>query len=132
MIIWLLINQEINAYDQIKEKIKPQDFKFSKNQKIAEILYEHFEKGNSNNNIINLFNDEEIVNHITSIMADDFEITNNEKATKDILTIYEKEKLLNEKNNIIKHLEDKGLDKQEASELEKRLSTIIIQLAKMK
>lgn len=132
MIIWLLINPEINAYEQIKEKIKPQDFKFSKNQEIAEILYEHFEKGNSNNNIINLFSDEEIVNHITSIMADDFEITNNEKATKDILTIYEKEKLLNEKNNIIKQLEDKELDKQEASELEKRLSTIIIQLAKMK
>ncbi len=132
MIISLLINPEINAYEQINEQIKPQDFKFSKNQKIAEILYEHFEKGNSNNNIIDLFEDEEIVNHITSIMAEDFEITNNEKATKDILAIYQKEKLIDEKNKIIKQLENKQLNKEDSSNLEKRLSTIIIELAKMK
>ena len=132
MIISLLINPEINAYEQINEQIKPQDFKFSKNQKIAEILYEHFEKGNSNSNIIDLFEDEEIVNHITSIMAEDFEITNNEKATKDILAIYQKEKLIDEKNKIIKQLENKQLNKEDSSNLEKRLSTIIIELAKMK
>lgn len=132
MIISLLINPEIQAYDQIKEKIHPNDFKFYKNKKIAEILYEHFEKGNSNNNILDLFQDEEIVNHITYIMADDFEILDSKKAIIDIVTIYKKEKLLEEKNNIIKKLESKELDKEESIQLEKELNTVIIELAKMK
>ena len=55
-------------------------------------MYEHFEKGNSNINILSLFTEDDVINHITSIMADDFEITNSEKAIGDILKLYEKEK----------------------------------------
>lgn len=132
MIISLLINPEINAYDEIKEKIHPNDFKLPINQKIAEILYEHFEKGNSNNNVLDLFTDEEIINHITYIMANDFEIIDNKKAIEDILTLYKKEKLIEEKNQIIKKLESKEISSEESTELERKLSTIIIELAKMK
>ena len=95
-------------------------------------MYEHFEKGNSNNNVLNLFSEEELINHITSIMAEDYEISDNQKAIEDILNLYEKEKLLNEKNQIIKQLETQEIDKQEAKELETRLSDIIIKIAKMK
>lgn len=132
MIISLLINPEINAYNQISKKIIPEDFKLEINKKIASILYEHFKKGNSNNNILDLFTEEDIIGHITSIMADDYEITNNEKAIEDLLKVYEKEKLQEEKNKILKMLEDDNIDKEKKLELEKSLSNLIIKIAKMK
>jgi DNA primase len=132
VIISLLINPEIKAYEQIMEKIKPEDFKLEQNREIAKRLYEHFEKGNSNSNLLNLFNEEELINHITSIMANDYEITDSKKAIDDILNLYEKEKLIDEKNNIIKKLEDTTISREEASKLETRLSNLIIQIAKMK
>lgn len=94
-------------------------------------MYEHFEKGNSNNNILNLFTEEELIGHITSLMADDYEITNNEKAIEDLLKVYEKEKLQDEKNKILKMLDD-DIDKDKKIQLEKDLSNIIIKIAKMK
>lgn len=132
MIISLLINPEINSYEQIRTKIKPEDFKLDANKKIATILYEHFEKGNSNSDILSLFSEEELINHITSIMADDFEISDNKKAIEDLLNLYEKEKMLDEKTKILKELENTDTTKEEAVELEKRLSDLIIQIAKMK
>ncbi len=132
MIISLLINTEINTYEQISKKIKPEDFKLPANQKIASILYEHFEKGNSNTNILNLFKEDELISHITSIMADDFEITNNEKAIEDLLRLYEKEKMIDEKLKIVKMLEDENIDNDEKSKLEEELSGLIIKIAKMK
>ena len=132
MIISLLINPEIDANLRIMEKIQPQDFKLEQNREIAKRLYEHFQKGNSNNNVLNLFNEEELINHITSIMADDYEILDNKKAIDDFINIYEKEKLTNEKNEIIKQLENKDIEKSKAKVLEERLSEIIIKIAKMK
>ncbi len=131
MIISLLINPEINAYEQISKKIRPEDFKQEQNRKIATKLYEHFEKGDSNN-ILDLFQEEELINHITSIMADDFEISDNKKAIEDLLNLYEKEKLIDEKSKIIKKLEDKSLSVEESKNLEKELSEIITQIAKIK
>ena len=60
-------------------------------------MYEEFEKGNSNINgiIDNLSEDEQ--NHITMIMAEDYEITDIEKAIDDIIQAYEKEKLNSKK-----------------------------------
>jgi len=132
MIISLLINPEINSYEQISRKINPSDFKLDTNKKIATILYEHFEKGNSNSDILSLFSEQELINHITSIMADDFEISDNKKAIEDLLNLYEKEKMLDEKTRILKKLESIDTTKEEAIELEKRLSDLIIQIAKMK
>lgn len=132
MIISLLINPEINAYEQIMIKIKPEDFSLEQNRKIAKKLYEHFEKGNSNNNVLNLFDEEDLMNHITSIMADDYEITDSKKAIEDILNLYEKEKLLDEKNQIIKQLEDKTIQDEETKKMEEKLSELIIKIAKMK
>ncbi len=130
VLISLLINEE-NAYQKIKDRIKPEDFKQEKNRRIVQKLYEHFEKGNSNNNIINLFEDEELINQITYIMAYDFEITDYNKAVEDILTLYEKEKLLNRKIEILKQIET-AEDRTQQIELEKELSNVIIQLAKIK
>lgn len=132
-VISLLLNPEAEAYKKIKDNILPEDFKSEINQKIVTKLYEEFKKGNSNiNAILDCFTEEEILNHITDIMADDFEITDVNKGIEDILHIYEKEKLTRKKNDVIKKLQDTNLTKEEIANLEEELSSIIITLAKMK
>ena len=94
-------------------------------------MYEEYEKGNSNiNGILDTLGEEE-QNHITKIMADDYEIEDIEKAIDDVLQSYEKDKLNERKFEILELLETNLKDNQK-KELEKELSEIIISLAKMK
>ena len=133
MIISLLLTENANAYTNLKSVITPDDFKIEANKKIAQILYDEFEKGNSNiNSILDSIKDEELLNNITKIMADDYNITDINKAIIDIIKIYEKEKTIEEKKQIISKLEDENLTIEESKELEAKLSQIIIKLAKMK
>ena len=60
------------------------------------------------------------------------DITDINKAIIDIIKIYEKEKIIEEKKQIITKLEDSSLSNEQAKELEAELSKIIIKLAKMK
>ena len=130
-IIAILLDSNANMFAKIKEQIKPEDFKDSVNRKIAEQLYKELEKEDCNiNRLIDSF-DEETQNHITMVMATDYEIDNLEKAVDDILKKYEKEKLDNRKQEILKQLEiEEDVDKKK--ELGKELSNIIITLAKIK
>ncbi len=134
MIVSLLINEGQSVYEQIKNILNPEDFKKEENKKIITKVYEEYKKGNSNiNNILDLFKeDEETINYITGIMATDYGITDVNKSIKDIIHIYEKEKLTNKKNEIIKKLDDKSLKSEEKLILEKELSNIIIELARIK
>ena len=111
--------------------IKVEDFQDETNKKIAMILYEEFEKGNSNiNSIIDSLEEEE-QNQITMIMSEDYEIKDIEKAIDDIIQSYEKEKLNNRKFEILEELEQ-NIETDKKRELEKELSDIIIRLAKIK
>ncbi len=133
MIISLLLNPESNTYEKIKGKIGIDDFKLEKNKNILKILYDEFEKGNSNiNNIINNITDEETIQRITKIMLDDYNISDIDKAIVDIINIYNKEKVIKERNEILRKLEDKTLTKEEIVSLENKLNQVIIKLAKMK
>lgn len=130
-IIAILLDSNANMFAKIKEQIKPEDFKDSINRKIAEQLYNELEKEDCNiNRLIDSF-DEETQNHITMVMATDYEIDNLEKAVDDILQKYEKEKLDNRKQEILKQLEIEE-DVAKKKELGKELSNIIITLAKIK
>lgn len=132
MIISLLINDGISVYEKIKQYIFPDDFKTEENRQIIKTLYEQFEKGNSNN-ILDLFeNDEKSINYITGIMAGDYDITDKDKSIKDMIHIYKKEKLVDRKNNIIKQIDEMHKNNQDTSSLERELSNIIIELAKIK
>lgn len=131
MIISLLLDLEANIVEKIKSNISVEDFKYEKNKKIVQKLYDEFEKGDITN-VIDLFEDEEIINHITYIMTYDFDISNEEKVIDDIINSYKKEKIIEEKNEILIKLEDKNLNKEEIKNLENKLSEIIIKLAKMK
>ena len=131
MIISLLISSEKNIIDKIKSNISIEDFKYEKNKKIAEKLYSEYEKEKVNN-VIDLFEDEELINHITFIMAYDFDMSNEEKAVDDIINNYKKAKLIEEKNNILIKLENASSNRTETIDLERKLSEIIVKLAKMK
>ena len=130
-IISILINGDLGVFQIIKQNIKLEDFQDEINKKIAEKLYEEFEKGNSNiNGIMDELTQEE-QNRLTEIMAEDYEIKDVEKAIDDIMQNYEKEKLQNRKFEILELL-DTNLEISQKKELEKELSDIIIKLAKIK
>lgn len=131
MIISLLIDSDMKIIEKIKSNISVKDFKYEKNKKIVQKLYDEYEKGNITN-VIDLFEDEELINHITYIMTYDFDISNEEKVVEDIINSYKKEKIIEEKSEILNKLENKNLEKSEVEELENKLSEIIIKLAKMK
>lgn len=134
LIIYLLVNYPEESYKKIKNTIKIDDIKSSKNREILIKLYEELEKGNSNiESLLDVFTDEEVINHLSGIMATDFEITDVEKCVDDVIFNHEKDKLLMQRNEILKKLENnEGLTKDEIANLEKELSNIIIRLAKMK
>ena len=134
LLIHLLLNYPNESYIKIKDNIELQDLKSIKNQSIVKKLYEELEKGNSNitNNIINYFEEEETINYLSGIMAYDFEITEVNKCVDDIINNYAKEKMIMQRNKILKELEKKDLQPEQLSELESELSSIIIKLAKMK
>ncbi len=130
----ILLNGDMNIYKIIKQNIKQEDFKDETNKKIAKRLYEEFEKGNSNINSILDELEEEEQNHITAILADDYEIDDVEKAIDDVMKSYEKDRLSNKKFEILEKLENRelNLSQEEKNKLGKELSDIIVKLAKMK
>ena len=130
-VLAILLMGDLNIFQVIKQNITIDDFKDVLNHQIAKKLYEEFEKGNSNiNGILDNLSEEE-QNHITEILADDYEIDNIEKAIDDIMQSYEKDKLNERKIQIIGLLETE-LETDRKKELEKELSNIIIRLAKIK
>ncbi|MFR2534192.1 MAG: DNA primase [Clostridia bacterium] len=133
LIIYFLINYPAESYTILKQYIQPEDLKNERNQNILKKLYEEFEKGNSNtNNVLDWFSEEETINYLSWIMAYDFEIAEIDKGLEDILRSYQKERVIAQRNEIIKQLENKNLTKEETHALENKLNDIIIQLAKMK
>ena len=135
MIVYLLINYPEESYNKLRSKISCEDIKDERNKQIIKKLYEELEKGNSINNInvLDLFQDEDIINFLTWVMAYDFEIVEVDKCVEDILNNYEKDRLISIRNEIVQTLENTdNLTKEEIASLEQSLSEIIIKLAKMK
>ena len=133
MLIFLLIAPDYDGYHKINESITIEDIQSEQNKKIIKILYEHFRNGDSNtSNCLDWFVDEEDINYLTSIMAEDFEITDMDKCLVDVIHFYEKERIQKQKNELIKKLESGTLTKEEESKLVQELNRIILTLAKMK
>ncbi len=132
-IIALLINGDKNVYEQIKHRILPSDLKLEVNKKIVEKVYNEYEKsGDIANNIIDLFTeDQEAVNKLTEIMADEYQQQIDKKTIDGIINIYEKEKLTLLKSEIIQKLKETE-DSDTKQVLEQELNDIIIKLTKLK
>ncbi|MBP3256252.1 MAG: DNA primase [Clostridia bacterium] len=134
LIIYLLINYPEESFFRISNSISYSDIKDETNKNIIKKLYEELEKGNSNiNHILNCFQDDEnIMNEISWIMAYDFEITEVSKCIDDIINTYKRDRLISERNEIIKSLENESLSTEERENLEIGLNEIIMRLAKIK
>ena len=132
LIILLLINEGRRVYDKIKSEIYLEDFKDEKNRKIVTTLYEELEKGDISN-IIGLFEkDEELISHITYIMSKELDITDVDKAVEDLVNKFIKEKLLEEKSQILKKLVSGNISKEETIQIENRLKEISKKLVSIK
>lgn len=132
MVIYILVNYPEQSYNALKEIVKATDIKNDTNKKILSEIYEQFSKG-SFGNILDKFEEENVINYLSGIMADDFGISDINKCIEDIINIYNKEKLVNMRNNIIKKLENTdGMTEEEIRNLEKMLNDVIIKLAKVK
>ena len=132
-IIALLINGNKETYSQIKNRILPADLKLEVNKRIVEKVYNEYEKTNNPvDNILELFSDDqEAVNKITEIMADEYEQQVDKKTIENIINIYEKEKLTLLKSEIIQKL-NVANTREESEMLEKELNNVIIKLMKIK
>ena len=125
------MNSPEKTYEKLKNVVNSQNFQDKINAQILGKLYEEIEKGNSNiSQILNQEQDENLVNRLTEIMAYDFEIADMDKAAEDLVVIYEKEKLVQRRNEILKSLEN--ATNEDARELENELNEVILKLAKIK
>ena len=132
MVIYILINYPEDSYRAIKDIITVDSIKDKINKTIIEKIYEQYSKSNKNN-IINLFDEQEIVNYLSGIMADDFGIQDINKCIEDLINIYNKERLIDTRNSILKKLENtSNMTQEEIKTLEQQLNDVILKLAKVK
>ena len=130
-VISILINSP-ETYSILKENIKIEDFKDEINKKIIQQIYSELEKENSNvSSILDHIEDDEMQNHLTEIMAEDYGITDNKKAIEDIIKKYEKEKLEQRRDEILSEIEKESAEDKK-KELGKELNNIILELVKIK
>lgn len=133
MLIYLLVNHAEESYKRISSVVNIEYIKDEKNKKIISTIYQKYSNNISSDNIVDWFEDNEIVNYLSGIIINDFEINNVNKAIEDIEKAYLKEGKILRRNYIINKLENKEkLTTEEKEKLENELSSIIIDLARMK
>ena len=132
-LIYLLINYPKVSYEKIKNTAKIDLIKDENNKQIISKIYERYEKELDSDNITDWFEDEDLINYLSGILIEDYEITDINKALDDIEKAYIREKIIVKRDSIIKKLENKdNFKEQERFELEKELNNVIIELAKIK
>ena len=134
VVIYLLLNYPEESTEKIRNNLLETDFKYDTKKKIINKLYELMDKKEKiSSEVLNYFaDDDEITSHMTMLMADDYEIGDVDKCIDDIINSYNKERLIDRRNDIIQSLESNELTKEEKASLEKELSSIVMKLARMK
>ena len=133
MILYLLINHYEESIVDITSNIIGEDFKLEINKKIFEIIITAKEKNKDKIlQILSNIEDQELQSQISEIMVSDYEINSVTKCIEDVILTYTKERLNSRKIEIIKELENSNLSKEDIARLESELSSIIIELAKIK
>ena len=124
---------QYKVYKELKDIIKPEDFKNEINRKIIETLYNKYKETNTDiEDFLILFEDEKAVNKLSSIMMESEENFDVDKCLQDVIKNFNKEKLLIERNNIIQKLKNPNLSSEENLKLESELSKILIKIAQSK
>ena len=132
MVIYILVNYPEESYKAIKDIITIDSIKDSINKKIITKIYEQY-ANDKFTDVISLFEEQDVVNYLSGIMAEDFGISDLNKCIEDLLSLYNKEKLINTRNSIIKELENtENKTQEEIKKLEIELNDVILKLAKVK
>ena len=130
--ILLLINGGQNVYNRVNDYVFPDDFIDEQNKKIVKILYEELEKGDISN-VIGLFQgDDELLSHVTYILSKELDITDIDKAIKDLLSKFVVEKLQEEKTKMLKRLGTSNLSKDETNQIMYKIKEISDRVKKVK
>ena len=130
-IISILMNNP-ETYKTLKENLNVENFKDETNKMILQKIYTELEKENSNiNSILDYIDNEEMQNHLTEIMAEDYGITDSKKAIEDIIKKYKKEELEKTRDEILMQMEQEP-NEERKKELGKELNNIIFELVKIK
>ena len=133
MLIYLLVNYPEQSFERIQSIVKTDFIKDDINRTIISKIYKKYKDSLNSENVTDWFEDEDIINYISGIIIDDFEINDVNKALDDIEKNYLREPIIKRRNEIFKMLENKeSISKEQQVELEKELNNIIIELAKMK
>lgn len=133
LIIKILIIGQYKIYNELKNIIQPEDFKIDINKKIINELYKKYEETKSDiEDILILFEEEEIINKLSSIMMEDSQSLDINKCLQDIIKNINNSKLLAQRNQIIEKLKNDNLSKEESEKLENDLSNILIKIAQSK
>ena len=132
VIIYLLINGNNNERNKIKQNIRIEDFKYQINKEIIQKIYDAIDEKKDILNIIDNIEDQNIINHFTQLMADDYEISDIDKCIDDLINSYTKDRIITRRNEILEKLEKKNYTSEEVRSLEKELNDIILQLARIK
>ena len=133
MLIYLLLNYPKESYKRISAVADESLIKDKKNRQIISTIYEKYVENLNSENVIDWFNDEDIVNYISGILVSDYEIDDVNKAISDIEKIYLREQKIAKRNELLKKLENKdSLTNDEIKNIENELNSVIIDLARMK
>ena len=136
MLIYLLMNNPKESYERIKKAVSIDDIQDETNKLIVTKIYEKDAESIDPDSAMNWFEDEEVINYLSGILMQDFEINEKQdidKAIEDIEKTFVKESKLARRDEIILLLEDKeNLSEDEYKKLENELNDIIIELAKMR
>lgn len=132
VIIYLLINGNDQNRETIRKNINEKDLKYSINQELIKRIYAAIDNKKEITNILDSIEEQNVINHFTKIMADDYEISDVDRCIEDIINSYTKERIINRRNEILEKLDKKEYTDDEVASLEKELNDIILRLAKMK
>ena len=100
---------------------------------LSKLLLPYLQSGNTSiYSQLNNIEDEEIQSALSEIMVSEYEVNSSKKFVEDIINNYDRNRLLARKEELLLEINNKNLAKEEIAKLERELSSIIIELAKMK
>jgi len=127
-IIYLLLENNSDIYNQIKEKISLDYIQTEKFRNIIKKLFDYYETNNKVKDIVTIFSEEEDINIISSTICLDYNTKGVEKIVNDIYKTLKKNKLEKQKYEILNKLKEENTENKQELELE--LSKILIDLNK--
>ena len=131
IIIGILINNP-EEYEFVKKNINTEDFQYEMNKTIIAKIYEELDKENSNiSSVLDRIEDDNLRNHLTEIMTEDYGIVDNKKAIQDIMKKYKREKLEKRRDELVKETSIEQ-DSFKKKKLEEELNNVILELIKLK